>query len=72
MFHRSGLVRPDVPSVRSGPLRSAPVWARGGERADAFSRSWLIPERVNRYRRWLDDQRLIAASMVSRRRPQAI
>ena len=76
--------RPDVPPVRSGaarcstgplrsaPLRSAPVWARGGERADAVSRSWLMPEKVNRYRRWPDDQRLIAASMVSRRRRQAI
>jgi len=31
-----------------------------------------MPEKVNRYRRWPDDQRLIAASMVSRRRPQAI
>ena len=71
--------RPDVPPVRpgaarcsTGPLRSAPVWARGGERADAVSRSWLMPEKVNRYRRWPDDQRLIAASMVSRRRRQAI
>jgi hypothetical protein len=65
MFHRSGLVRPDVPPVRSGP-------GPGGERADAFSRSWLMPEMVNRYRRWPGGQRLIAASMVSRRRTQAI
>ena len=48
--------------------RFAPVWAW----ADEFSRSWLMPEKVNRYRRWPDDQRLIAASMVSLRRPQAI
>jgi hypothetical protein len=65
MFHRSGLVRPYVPPVRSGP-------GPGGERADAFSRSSLMPEIVNRYRRWLDDQRLIVASMVSRRCTQAI
>jgi len=37
--------------------RFAPVWAW----ADEFSRSWLMPEKVNRYRRWPDDQRLIAA-----------
>ena len=65
MFHRSGLVRPYVPPVRSGP-------GPGGVRADAFSRSSLMPEMVNPYRRWLDDQRLIVASMLSRRCTQAI
>jgi hypothetical protein len=59
MFHRSGLVRPDVPPVRSG-----------AGRADAFNRSSLMPEMANRYRRRPDDQRLIVASMVSRRAGQ--
>jgi len=41
MFHRSGLVRPYVPPVRSGPVRDEV--GRGEERADAFSRSPAEP-----------------------------
>jgi hypothetical protein len=75
MFHRSGLVRPYVPSVRSGPVRSGPVRSgagRGGERANAFSRSPLVPRMVTGAAAGASDHRLIVASMVSRRRTQAI
>ena len=83
MFHRSGLVRPYVPSVRPAPVRPAPVRAgpgRGGpgpgragrERANAFSRSPLVPGMVTGAAVGASDHRLIVASMVSRRCTQAI
>jgi hypothetical protein len=64
MFHRSGLVRPDVPPDRG---RSGPGPAPGGERADAVSRSSLMPEMVNRHRRWHERSQADRDSMVSRR-----
>jgi hypothetical protein len=77
MFHRSGLVRPYVPPVRSGAAlcSTGPVWCgpgRGGERANAFSRSPLVPGMVTGAAVGASDHRLIVASMVSRRCTQAI
>jgi len=73
MFHRSGLVRPYVPPVRSGhrsgaalcstgpvgPVRSGA--GRGGERANAFSRSPLVRRIVTGAAVGAGDHRLIVA-----------
>jgi hypothetical protein len=77
MFHRTGPGGgPGAARCSNGPLRSGPGPAReprpaGGQRADTFSRSALMPQLASRYRRWRADQGLIAASRVSRRGPQA-
>jgi hypothetical protein len=63
--------------VWCGPMfhRSGPVWCgpgRGGERANAFSRSPLVPRMVTGAAVGARDHMLIVASMVSRRCTQAI
>jgi hypothetical protein len=73
---RSGAARCSTGPVWCGPMfhrsapdrgRSGPGPAPGGERADAVSRSSLMPEMVNRHRRWHERSQADRDSMVSRR-----
>jgi len=72
MFHRTGPDRtgPSGPG-RGGPGRGAAGQARR-ERANAFSRSPLVPRMVTSAAVGASDHRLIVTSMVSRRCTQAI
>jgi hypothetical protein len=79
MFHRSGPVRPGragsvrAGSGRAGAGRGGPGrGAAGRERANAFSRSPLVPRMVTSAAVGASDHRLIVTSMVSRRCTQAI